>query len=72
MPPGIAGSEVSKDVILEGVVGRDGLVHEMHFVRGDQRLAVAAMEAVRQWRYEPFLSNGVPIDLPSTLEVHFR
>ena len=72
MPTGIAGSEVSKDVILEGVVGRDGLVHDMRFVRGDQRLAEAAMEAVRQWRYEPFRSNGAPIDLPSTLEVHFR
>jgi len=60
------------DVVLQGVVGTDGLVRDIHAVSGDARLVEAAMEAVRHWRYEPFLSNGEPVDVLSTLTVHFR
>jgi len=72
LPAEVAGLAISKDVELEGVVGRDGLVHDVRLVRGDARLSEAAIEAVRQWRYEPFLSNGEPVDVLSTLSVHFR
>ncbi len=60
------------DVVLQGVVGTDGLVRDIHAVSGDSRLVEAAMEAVRHWRYEPFLANGEPVDVLSTLTVHFR
>jgi beta-lactamase regulating signal transducer with metallopeptidase domain len=39
---------------------------------GDARLAKAALEAVRQWRYEPMLKGGKPVDAEATLTVNFR
>jgi beta-lactamase regulating signal transducer with metallopeptidase domain len=39
---------------------------------GDARLAKAALEAVRQWRYEPMLKGGKPVDVEATLTVNFR
>lgn len=60
------------DVVLQAVIGKDGGVHEVRVVTGDPRLAAAAVEAVRYWRYDPFRSHGEPVDMLSTLTVHFR
>jgi TonB family protein len=59
-------------VVLEGVIGTDGAVRDIRVVSGDARLADTAVDAVRQWRYEPFRSNGEPVDMLSTITVHFR
>jgi len=59
-------------VVLEGIIGKDGAVREIRIVDGDARLTDAAIEAVRQWRYEPFRSNGEPVDMLSTMTVHFH
>ena len=39
---------------------------------GDARLAKAALEAVGQWRYEPMLKDGKPVDAEATLTVNFK
>ncbi len=72
VPPEVVGLHVPEEVLLEGIVGQDGTVREIRFIRGDSRLFGAAIEAVRQWRYEPFRSNGDPVDMLSTLSVRFR
>jgi protein TonB len=41
-------------------------------LEGDARLAKAALEAVRQWRYEPMLKDGKPVDAEATLTVKFK
>jgi protein TonB len=35
-------------------------------------LAAAAMDAVKQWRYEPTLLNGVPVEVVTTISVNYR
>jgi TonB family protein len=35
-------------------------------------LAKAAIEAVKQWRYEPTLLNGEPVEVATTITVHFK
>ena len=65
-------ARVEGDVVLLGVIGKDGTVHEIRAVRGDPRLVNAAIDAVHHWRYDPFRSNGEPVDMLSTLTVHFR
>jgi len=40
-------------------------------VSGPAMLAPAAIEAVKQWRYKPYLLNGDPIELDTTVEVKF-
>ena len=39
---------------------------------GDLCLAAAALEAVRQWRYEPTIKDGQPVDVRMTLTIRFR
>ena len=72
MPAEVAGLNLPKEVLLEGIVGKDGTVREIRLVRGDARLSAAAIEAVQQWRYEPFRANGEPVDMLSILSVRFR
>jgi hypothetical protein len=72
IPPEVVGLHLPEDVLLEGIIGQDGTVRDIRFIRGDARLSAAAIEAVRQWRYQPFRSNGEPVDMLSSLSVHFR
>ena len=72
IPPELAGLPLPEDVLLEGVIDRDGSVRDLHLLRGDARFAEAAIEAARQWRYEPFRSNGERVDMLGTLSVRFH
>lgn len=72
IPPEVIGLHLPEEVLLEGIIGQDGTVRNIRFIRGDARLSEAAIEAVRQWRYEPFRSNGEPVDMLSSLTVRFR
>jgi protein TonB len=59
-------------VTLEGVVTTTGTVEELRVVQGHGLLTESAIEAVRQWRYEPFLLNGQPIDVVTVFSIIFR
>jgi TonB family protein len=58
-------------VMLEVLVARDGKVREIKLLSGDAILAQAAMAAVRQWEYEPYMLNGVPVEMPTRITVNF-
>ena len=58
-------------VIIEALIGTDGLVKEAKVLRGVQMLDAAALEAVMQWRYTPTLLNGDPVELIMTVTVTF-
>jgi protein TonB len=60
-------------VPLEAVIGRDGTVSSLRVLSAKVHpdLAAAAMHAVRQWRFEPTLLNGVPVDVMMTVTVAF-
>ena len=60
------------DVVLQGIIGKDGEVRDIRVLSGDAHLVDSATTAVRQWRYDPFRSNGEPVDMLSTVTVHFR
>jgi protein TonB len=59
-------------VELRAVIGKDGEVESLRVVSGHPYLAQAAVAAVRQWRYRPFLLNGVPIEVEAQILVNFR
>ena len=50
-------------VILEVIVGRDGLVEEVEVIRSVPAIDAATVAAFEQWEYEPILLNGEPIRL---------
>lgn len=65
--------DVTGAVIMEVLIGRDGRVRHVQ-VRSapDQFLAASAVEAVRHWTYKPFLLNGVPTEVDTTVTVNYN
>ena len=61
-------------VQLEGVIGNDGRIVGLSTLNSiiDERLAAAASEAVLQWRYDPTLLNGQPVETIVTISVAFE
>jgi periplasmic protein TonB len=59
-------------VMLHAVIGEDGTVRELQAVSGPPLLAHAAIEAVKQWRYQPTLLNGEPYEVDTVISVVFR
>jgi len=59
-------------VVLEALVGKDGAVEKLNTISGDAQLAAAATDAVRQWRFKPFLRNGSPEEFQTQITVSFR
>jgi protein TonB len=59
-------------VELEAVIGKDGTIEELKVLRGHPFLVKAALEAVRQWRYQPTLLNGEPIEVVTEITVNFK
>jgi TonB family protein len=59
-------------VVIDAVVGSSGAVTQTKVVSGAPVLANAAVDAVRWWRYQPYLMNGQPIPVETTITVDFR
>lgn len=60
------------DVILQATISKEGKMIRLTPVQGDPLLAQAAMEAVQQWEYKPYLLNGNPVEVETTVTVRFR
>jgi len=58
-------------VQLRAVIGKDGSVENLELLDGDPMLAAAAMDAVRQWKYETTLLNGNPVEVVTEIRVNF-
>jgi protein TonB len=58
-------------VLLEAVVTRKGTVKDVRVISGNPLLVSSAVEAVRQWEYEPTLLNGTPVAVVLTAKVKF-
>ena len=59
-------------VVLDAVVGPQGEVERVKPVSGPEALAQATMDAVRWWRYEPYVLNGQAVAVETTVELDFR
>jgi TonB family protein len=63
---------VQGTVALDIVVNVDGAVTQVKFVSGPEALSQAAIDAVRWWRFEPYLVNGQPTAVETRLVLNFR
>ncbi len=72
-PPDCKADGIEGTVALRATIGRDGGVLNLERINElvDARLAQAAMDAVRQWRYQPTLLNGHPGEVGTDIEVNF-
>ena len=58
-------------VRLKAIIAKDGTVHDVEVVSGHAQLVQAAVDAVRKWRYQPTLLNGLPVEVLTTIDVVF-
>jgi protein TonB len=65
-------NHITGDVILDFTVDRSGNVTGLKIVSGHPLLAPAAVDAVEQWKYKPFLLNGEPVEVETTVKISFR
>lgn len=63
---------IAGTVELNGVIGADGRIRELRVTSGHPFLVQAALEAVRQWIYQPTLLGGNPVEVITTITVVFR
>jgi TonB family protein len=64
-------ARVRGDVVLSAVIDTDGHITNLQLVRGHPMLVPAAIAAVKQWRYKPYLLNGQPVEVETTITVIF-
>jgi TonB family protein len=65
-------ARVQGTVLLDAVVNPQGSVTQLKFVSGPELLSQPALDAARWWRYEPYLVNGQPVTVETTVAVDFR
>ncbi len=70
-PPLARAGRVQGTVRLHAIISRDGRIENLQLVSGNPLLVPAAVEAVKQWVYEPTLLNGVPVEVVTQIDVNF-
>jgi periplasmic protein TonB len=58
-------------VLLQALIGKEGNVADLQLISGEPTLAKAAMKAVKQWKYRPYLLKGQPVDVETQIQVNF-
>ena len=70
-PPLARQARISGTVVLRAVISKDGSIENLSLVSGHPMLAPAAIEAVKQWKYKPYLLNGEPVEVDTEIQVNF-
>lgn len=64
-------ARIQGEVVLKAVIDRDGNIQDLQLVSGHPLLVPAAIAAVKEWRYRPYLLNGQPVEVESSVTVTF-
>jgi periplasmic protein TonB len=70
-PPLARQTRISGTVRLHAIISKDGTIQQLEVMSGHPLLQQAALDAVRQWRYQPTLLNGDPVEVDTTIDVIF-
>jgi protein TonB len=70
-PPLARQARIQGTVVLRAVIGKDGSIENLTLVSGHPMLAPAAIDAVKQWKYKPYLLNGEPVEVDTEVLVNF-
>jgi protein TonB len=66
------GARVQGSVLIKAIISKSGEITELQVVSGHPILVPAALEAVKQWRYRPYLLNGEPVEVETNISVTFN
>lgn len=64
-------ARIQGTVRLQAIIAKDGSIQELQVLQGHPLLVQSALDAVRQWRYQPTLLNGEPVEVVTTIDVVF-
>lgn len=70
-PPLARQARIQGTVLLQAEISKDGTIENLRLISGHPMLAPAAIEAVKQWRYKPYILNGEPVEVETQITVNF-
>jgi protein TonB len=70
-PPIAKAARVQGTVVLQATISKTGTIENLRVISGNAMLQSSAMDAVRSWRYRPYLLNGEPVEVETTVNVVF-
>lgn len=70
-PEAARDAHIQGTVVLDATIGKTGDVENLQIISGHPQLAPAAIDAVKNWKYNPFLVNGEPVDVEGQVRVTF-
>ena len=70
-PPLARSARIQGPVVLQAVISKQGIIENLRVLSGHPMLVPAAIEAVRQWRYRPYVLNNEPVEVETQITVNF-
>jgi protein TonB len=70
-PPLARQARIQGPVVLQAEISKDGSIENLHLISGHPMLAPAAIEAIKQWKYKPYILNGEPVEVETTITFNF-
>ena len=70
-PPLARQARIQGPVVLQAEIGKDGSIQNLRLISGHPMLAPAAIEAIKQWKYKPYILNGEPVEVETTITFNF-
>lgn len=70
-PPLAKQARIQGSVVLQATIGKDGSIQNLRVISGHPMLTGAALDAVKQWKYKPYLLNGEAVEVETTVQVNF-
>ena len=71
-PAGALSARIQGSVILQAIISREGDVTEVKLVSGHPMLVPSAIDAVKRWKYKPYLLNGEPVEVETQVTVNYE
>ena len=65
------GARIQGAVVLQALISKEGAIENLKVLTGHPLLVSAAVEAVRQWRYQPYVLNNEPVEVETQITVNF-
>lgn len=63
---------IQGDVLLQATIDTKGKITSIRVMEGDPILVAASIEAVKQWKYRPYILKGEPVEVQTTIKIQFH
>ena len=70
-PPIAKSAGVQGEVLIKAIISSEGKIEQAQVISGSPWLSRAALDAIRQWRYRPYLLNDKPVEVETEITVNF-